>query len=131
MNDKKRAWIYIRVDRSEYASAILEIQKLELQNFADEKGCIVAGISADIGSGRYLDRLGLKQMSDAAQHNRFDILLVARYDCLCSDMAPLSAYLCQLQALGLDICSPIEGSVKNYNCFSIEDTGSGVEMESL
>lgn len=128
VNDKIRAWIYTRVDAQNKDDIALELHETELRRYAQERGYTVVGASVDAASGNNLDRSGLNQMLEAAQHNSFDILLVKRYDRICRDTMQTAVYLCQLQALGLEVFSLLEGSVKDYALFSLDATAPELTM---
>lgn len=122
MNDKKRAWLYTRVDTQDKNDIALELHETALRLYAQKQGYTVVGSSVDAASGNKLDRNGLNQMLEAAQHNGFDVLLIKRYNRICRDTMQAAVYLCQLQALGLEVFSLLEGSVKDHALFSLDTT---------
>lgn len=103
MNDKKRAWIYTRVEQSAGAYCFLKIQQEELISRAIKMGYTVEGISFDYADGITPNRSGLTEVTEAAQHSEFDVLFVTNFNRLWRDAEQLAVYLCQFQALGLDI----------------------------
>ena len=73
MEQKKRAWLYCRIDAPEDTHGTLKEQKKELWDYAEQLGLEVAGASQDLGSGLTLDRPGLNILKTAAAERRMDV----------------------------------------------------------
>lgn len=61
MEQKKRAWVYCRIDAPEDAHGALKGQRQQLMDYADQMNFIVAGSSEDLASGLSFDRPGLNR----------------------------------------------------------------------
>ncbi|MDD4753388.1 MAG: recombinase family protein, partial [Desulfitobacteriaceae bacterium] len=59
MEQKKRAWIYCRIDAPEDTHGALKGQKKELSDYAEQMDFVIVGESEDIGSGLDYNRTGL------------------------------------------------------------------------
>lgn len=110
MEDEKRAWIYYRVANGD--PELMEAQKNELLRHAKSLGCKVVGESHDTGSGRYIDREGIKEVSAAAASGQMDAVLIKNVSCLGRDILPILAYIAQLNRWGVEAISVTEGIIK-------------------
>lgn len=66
MNQKKRAWVYCRIDAPEDTHGTLKDQRQQLMDYAEQMGFIVVGSSEDMANSLSLDRLGLNRLTEAA-----------------------------------------------------------------
>lgn len=112
MEQKKRAWIYCRIDAPEDTHGVLKGQKKELKDYAEQMSCVVVGSSEDIGSGLNFDRAGLKEVLKAAGNDEFDVLLVRKLDRLGRDTAKTLELLKGFDQLGIRLYSPLEGEIR-------------------
>lgn len=107
-----RAWIYCRIDAPEDTHGALKGQKKELMDYAGQMGFVVAGESADIGSSQDSGGTGLAEVIKAAGDGRMDVLLVMRVDRLGRDITKLLELLRNLEQLGIELFSPLEGQIR-------------------
>jgi len=110
MEDEKRAWIYYRVANGD--PELMEAQKNELLRHAKSLGCKVVGESHDAGSGRCIDREGIKEVSAAAASGQMDAVFIKKVSCLGRDILPTLAYIAQLNRWGVEAFSVTEGTLK-------------------
>lgn len=110
MEDKKRAWLYYRVANGDPES--MEAQRNELLRHAKSIGYEVVGESHDTGSGRCIDRKGIKEVSAAAASGQMDAVLIKDISCLGRDTIPTLAYITQLNQWGVEAVSAAEGTIK-------------------
>lgn len=68
-----RAWIYCRVDCPD--DMALKFQQEQLVEYARKQGWEVVGITAEQGSGLDFNRKGLKEVMEAVEAERVDIVL--------------------------------------------------------
>lgn len=113
MNNKsedfsKRIWIYNRVANNQ-SKRELEKQKDELIAFSTERGYTIIGVSGDIGSGKDYEREGLKEMIEASDSRKFDIILVRSLSSIGRDLFNTYKVLELLKSKISAIISPIEG----------------------
>jgi DNA invertase Pin-like site-specific DNA recombinase len=73
---------------------------------------VVAGESEDIGSGLDYGRAGLAEVMKAAGDGKMDILLIKKIDRLGRDTAKLLEFLRDLDQLGVELYSPLEGLIQ-------------------
>lgn len=110
MESKKRAWLYCRVASGD--SELMENQRNELLRHAKSIGYEVVGESHDTGSGRSIDRKGIKEVSAAAASGQMDVVLIKNLSCLGRDMLPTLVYITQLNQWGVEAVSVTEGTIK-------------------
>jgi len=112
MDEKKRAWLYCRIDAPEDAHGALKGQQKELSDYAEQMGFEGAGISADTGSGLDFERAGLLEVMKAAGDGKMDVLLVKRLDRLGQDAMKTLKLLRELDQLDIRLYSPLEGEIR-------------------
>lgn len=105
----KNAWIYCRVASNEHNS--IEMQRDRLIRFANERGFNIAGISQDIGSGLDFSRKGLSETKQAVCLKNADVVLVFNVSRIGRDTLKTTAYIKELNALGAEFFSPIDGVI--------------------
>ena len=110
MQSNKRAWLYCRIANGD--PELMENQKNELLRHAKSIGYEVVGESHDAGSGRCIDRSGIKEVSAAAASGQMDAVLIKNVFCLGRDTLPTLAYIAQLNEWGVDVVSITEGTIK-------------------
>ena len=109
MDQKKRAWLYCRIDAPEDLHGALKSQRQQLMDYAEQMEFEVAGSSQDQGSGLCFDRPGLNEVTVAAKAGRFDVLLVHSTSRLGRDTCQTMAFLEKLSQMGIQTYSPLEG----------------------
>lgn len=112
MEQKKRAWLYCRIDAPEDAHGMLKGQQKELYGYAEQLGLIVVGCSEDLGSGLKYDRPGLIEVQHAAEQGKMDALLVKQPTRLRKDSAQTLDFLRKLKQLDIRLYSPLEGEIR-------------------
>lgn len=110
MNQRKRAWLYSRVDTGDLS--LIEDQKKELAEYAKQMGYEVVGESHDIGSGLNYNRDGITEVSAAAASGRMDTVFIKTLSCLGRDTYQTLKYIEQLNQRGVEVFSLTEGAVK-------------------
>jgi len=112
MEQKKRAWLYCRIDAPEDAHGMLKGQQKELYGYAEQLGLIVVGCSEDLGSVLKYDRPGLIEVQHAAEQGKMDALLVKQPTRLRKDSAQTLDFLRKLKQLDIRLYSPLEGEIR-------------------
>ncbi|OLN26186.1 hypothetical protein DSOL_5101 [Desulfosporosinus metallidurans] len=114
MDQKKRAWLYCRIDAPEDEHGRLKEQKKELTDYAEQMGFEIAGVSQDTGSGLCFDRDGLSEVAEAAVADKMDVLLVVNISRLGRDTVKTMDFIRQLRGQGVKLYSPLEGEIRAY-----------------
>lgn len=110
MEQRKRAWIYCRIDAPEDAHGILKTQKKELLSYAEQMGFEVIGSSDDLGNGLTPERPGLSECVKAAKAGKMDVLIVKSLSRIGQDTAETLDSLRELNRCGVTLYSPLEGA---------------------
>lgn len=110
MVQRKRAWLYSRVDTGNLS--LIKDQKKELAVYAERMGYEVVGESHDIGSGLSYNRDGITEVSDAAASGRMDTVFIKAFSCFGRDTYQTLKYIEQLNQRGVEVFSLAEGAVK-------------------
>lgn len=127
-DQKKRAWLYCRIDAPEDAHGILKTQKKELLDYAEQMGFEVVGASEDLGSGLIYDRPGLAECIKAAGDGKADVLIVKDLSRIGRDTAQTLEFLRGLDRLGVKLYSPMEG-VFTFPLHELYDQSPIMRME--
>lgn len=115
MEQKKRAWIYCRIDAPEDTHGALKGQKKELSDYAEQMDFVIVGESEDIGSGLDYNRTGVLEVMKAASDGKMDVLLVKKVDRLGRDTEKMLEFFRGLDQLAIRLYSPLEGEIQlNY-----------------
>lgn len=112
MDEKKRAWLYCRIDAPEDEHGRLKGQQKELEDYAEQMGFEVVGVSQDTGSGLNFARNGLAEVIEAAAEGKMDVLLIVNLSCLGRDTVKTMDFIRGLDRLGIGLYSPLEGEIK-------------------
>lgn len=115
MEQKKRAWIYSRIDAPEDTHGLLKGQRKELYDYADQMDFEVVGSSEDTGSGLDMKRPGLSFALNAASDSKFDVLLIKQLSCIGRDWIKTMDIFVQLKELNIKVFSPLEGLISAYD----------------
>ena len=91
-----RAFLYCRVAHNDGVS--LDLQAAELRCFAEQAGFTIAGEAAEYGSGLTLDRAALKEVTQAVNNGKVDVVLVKSVTRIARDMWRLQEYIDLLAA---------------------------------
>lgn len=111
MEQKKRAWLYCRIDAPEDSHGSLKGQQERLDNYAQQMGFEVVGSSRDMGKASNFDCPGISEMMSAAQGKQMDVLLLESSSRLGRDLYQTAELIGQLQKRGITIFSPLEGEI--------------------
>lgn len=127
-NQKKRAWLYCRIDAPEDLHGALKRQRQQLMDYAEQMAFKVVGSSQDLASGMNFDRPGLVRINEAAQARQLDVLIVSDVSRIGRDTIQTMDYLNQLEQMGVSAYSPLEGRLD----FSLRYTvrSIGLQLES-
>lgn len=109
-DQRKKAWLYCRIDAPEDAHGILKIQKKELLDYTEQMGFEVVGASEDLGTGLVYERPGLAECMKAATDEKMDVLVVKSLSRIGRDAAETLKFLLKLDQLGIALYSPMEGA---------------------
>lgn len=111
MEQKKRAWLYCRIDSPEDSHGSLKRQQEKLDNYAQQMGFEVVGSSQDMGKTSNFDFSGISEMMSAAQEKKMDVMLLECSLRLGRDLYHTTELIGQLQKCGITIFSPLEGEI--------------------
>jgi len=112
MEQKKRAWLYCRIDAPEDVHGALKGQRKELSDYAEQMGLEITGVSEDTGSVLDFEQPGLREVMKAAGDGKMDVLLVKRLNRICRDMVKTIEFLWTLDQLGIKLYSSLEGEIR-------------------
>ena len=112
MNQKKRAWIYCRIDAPEDTHGTLKGQRQQLMDYAEQMGFEVVGSSADTGNGKALGWPGLMLAKKAAHEQRMDALLLNGLPCFGEAAINALPILQAIEQSGAAVYSPLQGRIK-------------------
>ena len=107
----QNAWIYCRVNNLRNAEEMMRLQFQQLKAFAEQKGFSMVGVSQDHGSGRSLDRHGLRAIREAACSGDFQALLVSSVSRIGRDTEQVSQFLSFLNEHGVQAYAVKEGEL--------------------
>lgn len=110
MEQRKRAWIYCRIDAPEDTHGILKTQKKELLSYAEQMGFEVIGSSDDLGNGLTPERPGLSECAEAAKAGKMDVLIVKSLSRIGRDTTGTLDFFRELNRRGVTLYSPLEGA---------------------
>lgn len=96
--NKRSVWIYVR-SSDRRPSAMFHQTEFLVEHVKDQ-GSVLAGISQDMGTGRSMDRMGLKRMMQAVQNGAAKIVLIRDLSHLSCDPAILIQILELIQGQG-------------------------------
>ena len=112
MNEKKKAWVYTRIDAPEDRYGSLKRQDQKLTEYASRMGWEVVGHSQDTGSCRDMNRPGLQALTDAVSQGCVNILVVSGPDRLSRNAKDIIAYAEFLQNFDVEAYSPEQGKIE-------------------
>ncbi|WP_143321083.1 recombinase family protein [Clostridium sp. HBUAS56010] len=112
MEQKKRAWLYCRIDAPEDIHGALKAQQKELWDYAEHLGYEVAGASEDLGSGLEMERPGLTALLSAASEERVDTVMIKGLSRIGRSMKLTLDFLRELHSMGITLYSTLEGELR-------------------
>jgi DNA invertase Pin-like site-specific DNA recombinase len=98
----KKAAIYVRVSTAEQNT---DMQRNDLQEYADRRGYTIFHVYEDIITGAARERKALDRLIDDAKKRRFDVVLVWKFDRFARSLKMLIDHLELFQELGIDFIS--------------------------
>ena len=122
MNEKKKAWVYTRIDAPEDRYGSLKRQDQKLTEYASRMGWEVVGHSQDTGSCRDMNRPGLQALTDAVSQESVNILVVIGPDRLSRNAKDIIAYAEFLQSFGVEAYSPEQGKMEVLCTSALKDS---------
>ncbi|WP_094551583.1 recombinase family protein [Petroclostridium xylanilyticum] len=111
MDQRKRAWLYCRIDAPEDEHGRLKGQKKELTDYAEQMGFEIAGVSQDTASSLRFERNGLVEVTEAAAAGKMDVLLIINLSRLGRDAIKTLDFIRWLHDQGIRVYSPMEGEI--------------------
>lgn len=131
MNEKKKAWVYTRIDAPEDRYGSLKRQDQKLTEYASRMGWEVVGHSQDIGSYRDMNRPGLQALTDAISQGFVDILVVSGPDRVSRNAKDLIAYAEFVQSFGVEAYSPEQGKIEVLCTSVLKDSALAIPKDGL
>ena len=101
MAKEKKSWIYIRAWSDESQRS----QENLLRRYAAEHGYTIVGKSCDLHVPHDRKKYGLASMLEAAQNEKFQVLLIQSWQRLGRDLASLDKTLSSLLQYGITVLS--------------------------
>ncbi len=111
-NINERAWIYCRT--ANFNETALDVQKNALMEYVENNGYTLDGLTTDVGSGRELNRDGLKLISEAAEGGMIDVLVVGNITQLCTNVRLLTEYVRRLEKCGVTLVCVDGTTLESY-----------------
>lgn len=130
MNEKKKAWIYTRIDAPEDQYGSLKRQDQKLTEYALRMGWEVVGHSQDTGSYRDMNRPGLQALTDAVSQGCVNILVVSGPDRVSRNAKDIIDYAEFLQSFGVAAYSPEQGRIEVLCTSVLKDSALAVPEDS-
>ena len=112
MSEKKKVWVYSRIDAPEDQYGSLKRQDQKLTEYALRMGWEVVGHSQDIDSCRDMNRPGLQALTDAVSQGCVNILVVSGPDRVSRNAKDIIDYAEFLQSFGVEAYSPEQGRIE-------------------
>ena len=130
MNEKKKAWVYTRIDAPEDRYGSLKRQDQKLTEYASRMGWEVVGHSQATGSCRDMNRPGLQALTDAVSQGCVNILGVSGPDRLSRKAKDIIAYAEFLQNFDVEAYSPEQGKIEVLCTSVLKDSALAVPDDS-
>lgn len=105
--EKKRAWLYGRVALDD--GVVLAAQMESLRRWATENGYVIAGETAEAGSGIQPDRPGLQEVAERVRTGQTDFVLIQNLSRLSRRYQDADAFLDLLHRHKVTLFSIDEG----------------------
>lgn len=111
MEQKKRAWVYCRIDAPEDNNGRLKEQKKELFDYANQMNFDVVGSTQDTGCSLEFMPSGLCNVMRFAEKGGFEILLLKQINYMGREKDKTLKILTELNSIGIRVYSPLEGEI--------------------
>lgn len=126
MSEKKKVWVYSRIDAPEDQYGSLKRQDQKLTEYASRMGWEVVGHSQDTGSYRDMNRPGLQALTDAVSQGCVNILVMSGPDRVSRNAKDIIAYAQFLQSFGVEVYSPEQGRIEVLCTSVLKDSALAV-----
>lgn len=126
MSEKKKVWVYSRIDAPEDQYGSLKRQDQKLTEYASRMGWEVVGHSQDTGSYRDMNRPGLQALTDAVSQGCVNILVMSGPDRVSRNAKDIIAYAQFLQSFGVEAYSPEQGRIEVLCTSVLKDSALAV-----
>ena len=130
MSEKKKVWVYSRIDAPEDQYGSLKRQDQKLTEYASRMGWEVVGHSQDTGSYRDMNRPGLQALTDAVSQGCVNILVVSGSDRVSRNAKDIIDYAEFLQSFGVEAYSPKQGRIEVLCTSVLKDSALAVPEDS-
>lgn len=121
MNEKKKAWVYTRIDAPEDRYGMLKKQDQTLTEYAQHMGWEVVGHSQDLAGGRNINRPGLQALTDAVTAGAVEILVISNVSRISRDIRNIHTYAEFLKSNGIDTFAPAVGRIEELSAPAQEE----------
>ena len=111
MHQEPKAWIYFRIDAPEDVHGMLKVQRKQLMDYAEQMGFQVKGSSTDLAAGNSDVLPGWEYFLKTAPLQQVEVLLVHNLSRIHRDTCHALRILEQLQKMGIEVYSPLEGKL--------------------
>ena len=112
MQEKKKAWVYTRIDAPEDSTGSLKHQDQKLTEYAEHMAWEIVGHSQDLGPSWDMDRAGLSAATDAIIEGQVGILVISNPSRISRDKRDARAYAETLTQFGGETYSPEWGRIE-------------------
>lgn len=130
MCEKKRAWIYARIDAPEDIHGSLKHQDQLLCEYAGSMEFKVVGHSQDLASAYDMYRPGLQALTDAVVDGKVDVLLVISPLRISRDLQKVATYEKFLQYFDVQTYSPEIGRSEELACLKVEKLFDRIQQKN-
>lgn len=124
MSEKKKAWIYTRIDAPEDVSGSLKRQGQNLTTYAEHMGWEIVGHSQDLESDCDMKRPGLQDMTNAVITGEVDVIVISNPSRIIRYVRNINAYAETLQTFGVEVYSPERGKIEELCAPSLVEEGT-------
>lgn len=107
--ENKRVWLYCRIANQSVEDVAMANQVEYLKRYALERGYLIAGISAEYGTGLTLDRPGLLEITQAVLEKQIDAVLIKNLSRLARSYVLMPEYINFLNDNGVELIALSEG----------------------
>lgn len=111
MEQRKRAWVYCRIDAPEDNNGCLKEQKKELFDYANQMNFDVVGSTQDTGYRFEFMPSGLCNVLKVAEKGEFEILILKQINYMGREKDKTLKIITELNSIGIKAYSPLEGEI--------------------
>ena len=117
----KNAWLYCRIERTD--SDAMQMQRNDLQRYAEEHGYAVAGVTQEYGNGLSINRFGLLDVVRAVMDGKATVVLTKNASRIARKSDELAQFIRILRRYGATLECVQEGRMDNIIPFPCRDFG--------